>query len=1063
MRTTLFATSAVVSLLSFASTAWSQSVPADKQGPPDCTSADQINNPSGACARSNVTQPDKAASAAARTGSPDNGVTSPTGSADAQPSPSQTGASAAQAAGGTSSGEVVVTGSRLRNREFTSASPIQVITGEEATLRGFADTTAILQTATIAASGTQINNNFTGFVINGGPGVNTVGLRGTAPDRTLILLNGKRLGPAGTQGAVSSVDLNTIPATIVDHIDIIKDGASSVYGSDAEFGIINIITKQNTNGGDLHVYGKPTIGGGGYVGDVSGDYGKTFGRGYVNGSFDIYRQDSLHYRDRDYLNCVQDFAYSQSDGSRLDLINPRTGQTKCQNILGGLALDAQTGYRYTVTPGTAGNGVVNSPGGYAGLTRVNCTIYTNGLCASTGGAGIDVAATRNSRALQPTDDNPGYLDSSAVSPVRRYTATASAGYDLVPKYATVYGDFLYNKRQSQQEGYREVFPVVYPTNPSNPLLGIGHYSEPVVLTPFGTQQDVDYYRGLVGVKGELPDFLTLKNTHYDLTAQFSRSDGSYSTDIIYQDRLNATTGPTACDVNFVNSNIVNDPTDSMAMREPGVACKPVNWARATQNDQFTPDEKAFLTGRDTGRTIYEQSYVEGDVTSDLFPLPAGALSGDVGFQVRRDRINDVPGPQSLSGNSYGLATAGVTRGGQNVYEGFGEVGIPILKDLFLAKRLDLDISGRYSHYDQIGDAKTYKASVIWQTTSWLAVKYEQGTSFRAPALYERFLANQQGYLGQLGVDPCIDYTNSGVNPNIQAHCAASGVPASYLGNNPSLLVTSGGGGSQLKPESSFAKSVGIVLTPRLFGLSVNAEVDYYETKVHNTITQFGAGNILTQCYSRNDFPNGYCNLFTRDLNPASPTYLGILTVQDNYINVGQLTDRGIDLTIRTSYKLPHDVTFRIDSQHSWTLQQTTELLPGTVQDFNGTVGTPRYVGNYNFRFDWKDWTLNWFVFTVGPTSDSKLGSNMAASYRGTGVPYEFLDKTGFYAISNISIRKTFTKLGLTAEAGLQNAFDRKPPAYTDLGYENVIGATALSGTQYDYFGRSVFFQVDKKF
>ena len=756
MKSALFATSAIFGLISTAGLANAQGssgyqAPANQQRPADCTSQDQVNNPSGACARTDSTEPSAAASAAAVAGSTDNGVTAPAGAAAAIPSPSQTSQTGAQASGeGASEQGVVVTGSRLRNSEFRNINPVQVITSEESTLRGFADTTAILQSATVAGTGTQLNNNFTGFVVNGGAGANTVGLRGLAPDRTLVLLNGKRLGPAGTQGGVSSVDLNTLPSTIIDHIDIIKDGASATYGSDAVTGIINIITKQNTNGGDLHVYGKPTIQGGGAVGDIAGDYGKTFGRGYVNGSFDIYRQDALDLKDRDYLNCKQDFAYSQATGERIDLSNAATGRTKCVNILGGLALDDNTGYRFNVTPGTAGNGIANSPGRYAGLTRVNCTIYTNGLCARTGTAGIDVDATRLNRALQPTEDNPAFLNSNAVSPVRRYTVTASAGYDLVPKWATVYGDFLYNKRQSTQESYRQIFPDLDAANPTNPLLALGHMSEPVVLTPFGSQQDVDYYRGLVGVKGALPDLFTLHNWRYDLSAQFSRSDGSYSTDIIYLDRLNAVTGPTACDANYVNPYLGGD---SLATHEPGVACQPVNWTRATQSDGFTADEKNYLTGRDTGRTIYEQSYVEGDFSGDLLTLPAGAVSADVGFHVRRDRINDVPGPESLSGNSYALATSGITRGGQNVYEGFGEVGIPILRDLPFVKNLLLDVSGRYSHYDQIGDAKTYKANVVWQITSWFALKYDQGTSFRAPALYERFLANQQAYLGQLAIDP----------------------------------------------------------------------------------------------------------------------------------------------------------------------------------------------------------------------------------------------------------------------------------------------------------------------
>ena len=146
--------------------------------------------------------------------------------------------------------EIVITGSRIREpANFTSPDPIQVITSEQSTARGLSDTSSILQQSTIAANATQINNNFSGFVVNGGAGVNTVSLRGLGADRTLVLVDGQRVGPAGVSGTVGSVDLNTIPATMLDHVDILKDGSSSIYGSDAVAGVVNIVTKKNFDGG----------------------------------------------------------------------------------------------------------------------------------------------------------------------------------------------------------------------------------------------------------------------------------------------------------------------------------------------------------------------------------------------------------------------------------------------------------------------------------------------------------------------------------------------------------------------------------------------------------------------------------------------------------------------------------------------------------------------------------------------------------------------------------------------------------------------------------------------
>ena len=280
---------------------------------------------------------------------------------------------------------------------------------------------------------------------------------------------------------------------------------------------------------------------------------------------------------------------------------------------------------------------------------------------------------------------------------------------------------------------------------------------------------------------------------------------------------------------------------------------------------FSPAEAAYLRGHTTSRTTYEHGYVEGDFAGDLFTLPAGAVITDFGFHPRRDRINNVPSDEILNGNLYNYSTSGNTRGARNVREGFGESGMPILRDLPLAKSVLLDISGRYSSYNEAGYAKTYKAALRWQITSWLGVKYDQGTSFRAPALYERFLADQTGFLAQTSIDPCVNYGSLSAATVIQQRCAALGVPPDFVGGGSSATVTSGGNSSALQPETAFEKQVGIVFQPRWFGLNMNIEADYYQNRISDRITRFGANNI--------------------------------------------------DLTIRSQFKPPYEVGFRFNSQH----------------------------------------------------------------------------------------------------------------------------------------------------
>ena len=138
--------------------------------------------------------------------------------------------------------EVVVVGSRIRRDTFNAPSPVQVVNREETTMAGFSSVGEALQSTAVTTGAAQINNAFGGFVTDGGPGANTLSLRGLGAGRTLVMINGRRIAPAGTRGAIGSADLNVLPTAITDRVEILRDGASSIYGSDAIAGVVNVIT-----------------------------------------------------------------------------------------------------------------------------------------------------------------------------------------------------------------------------------------------------------------------------------------------------------------------------------------------------------------------------------------------------------------------------------------------------------------------------------------------------------------------------------------------------------------------------------------------------------------------------------------------------------------------------------------------------------------------------------------------------------------------------------------------------------------------------------------------------
>ncbi|HEX5271507.1 MAG TPA: TonB-dependent receptor, partial [Gemmataceae bacterium] len=865
-------------------------------------------------------------------------------------------------------GELVVTGSRLKTTTFNSPAPLQVLTAEQASLTGEMDTSQILQLSTVAANSVQVNNFFTGFVVTGGPGVNTLSIRGLGAQRTLFLLDGQRLGPAGVGGTVGPFDLNVLPSSIIDHIEILKDGASSIYGSDAVAGVVNVITKKTQDGFDLHAYGDPSQHGGGNTYQVDGSWGKTFDRGYITTSFTYYRQDALTRDSRSYLDCSQDLVKDTTTGAIADLIDPATGKSKCENFnptdtIVDLGLpgfqeyltnkNAVNGGQFgTANPGIDVNGfqavglqLCDLPG-FA--SPINCLLAPPGTP-------VNVAATRGSAALQPTTQAVMNRD-TFISPVSRYTFTLMGGYDLTP-HAHIYGSFLFNQRDSKQVQASQFFAVpLNPDNPANTALGFNPVTGclgfclgvPVLFVPSFDAQTVDYARGVIGVKGDLPNWGTLTDWSYDIYGQYSHNWGDYSSTIARTDRVNATAGAGAgtngCDVNATVDGVFgalpSRGDETMANLEPGVACVPVNYIRAVQNGAFTPQEYAFLYTQEHGHTTYDQAYIDGSATGNIYPLPAGPLSGAVGFQLRRESINDVPGADFQDDNAYHITTSGITKGSQTVEEVYGELGIPVLKDVPFIYNLNVDLSGRYSNYSQVGSTFTYKATIDWKVTDYFTIRGTYGTAFRAPALYELFLADQTSFLSQLSIDPCVGYaTRPGVpaivakncsNPSVPANLGGGAVPANYVGNGTDATILTGGGAGHLKPEQSLADTIGFVFQPHWHDQDISIALDWYNFDIVNQIQQFGANNIVSACYSATDFPNNpFCSLITRN-PPTGTNFSDIATVHDDFVNVAKQVDQGLDLDLRYSTPLPRDIKLTIESSLAWTFWENTILLGGTV-------------------------------------------------------------------------------------------------------------------------------------
>jgi iron complex outermembrane recepter protein len=957
--------------------------------------------------------------------------------------------------------EIVITGSRIKRDEFTSAAPVQVITRERTILEGVTDQAEAIQSTSTAAGSGQINSTFTGFVVDGGPGINTVSLRGLGAQRSLVLLNGRRLPPAGVGGTVGPVDLNILPNSVVNRIEILKDGASSIYGSDAVAGVVNVITRQRLEGGRFGASANNMPGGGDEY-QFEGGYGWTWDNASLSIAGEFYSRKELEYGDRSFLACTEDLVTAAAAstmpapggydiaprplnaGDRADIIDPRTGRFKCFNH--GVSGFIQT---FNIFTGALASRTNAAP--IAGLTP------TAGLAQNN-----PIPGWRFIPFQERTYDDPRQLGASVVSPADRYSVFIQG--DWRPEAfggAELYTEILANRRESSQDSFRQLFPWVAFDSSVNPFdvnaVGVAATRDvrPILLVPSNGEQEVDVVRALAGLRGDIGS----TSWSYDVYASHSASRGDYIGDVIPEDRLVAGTGT------FQNGPFTSFATpDGVCPPTAPAGCVPFSGlftVPGLQRGEFSAAEQAYFFAKDAGNTKFDQTIVEAQFTGNLFELPAGTLAAATGLSFRRDKIDDTPGDFSINRNSWGRITAGRTVGDDSLWEAYAELEVPLLRGVTGFKNLSLNLSGRYSDYDSVGDATTYKVGLNWVLNDWVRVRSTYGTSFRAPALYELFLEDQTSFLSQQSIDPCIRWgdPDAPARPNIQRNCQAAGITDPlFPGGSTSALITTGGGLGRLEPEDSESLSVGLVLTPPDWGL--NIAVDYFDIEVNNQVTSLAAA-VVGACYSFEPFPTpGFCDLFTRGAD------LGIETIDASYRNVPSQRTSGIDLTI--AYE--KDFTFgalSIDSQITYTEDDETELFPGRSFLPNGTIGEPEWVGSVQTRFERGDWTFAWTLNYTG--KGDQLGyeneDGIVLPLAGLTVLSENNTRVEEFVTNDLSVRYLADKW--QAVFAVTNVLNERPPLVglgDDAGSVLRIGNVPLSSQYFSgLLGRSFFINVEYEF
>lgn len=941
---------------------------------------------------------------------------------------------------------IIVTGSRIRRDKFSGADPIQIFTKDEATQAGFNSTSEILQSVAITGGTDQINDAYGGFVVNGGPGVNTVSLRGLGTTRTLVLLNGRRVSPAGSRGSVGSADLNVLPNALIDRVEILNTGASSIYGSDAVAGVINIVTRNKMDGLTFEAQHNVLEAGAGNSRrySLSGGF-EANGFSFI-GSLEYYNREALEFGDREFSSCPRGlYGTDGSNYGAADFVDARTGQVRCFPLENGgvtintIGLPDRLGGTVALAPGIASN--YNGP----------CNRFRPLAGASGAVPGYEcVGGGTLSTNIRDTF-SPYHLAQDLLSPAEIYTGFGRLAYESdILGNAEFYVDLLLNRRNSNQDGQRQ-FTIDYPLGsplvpasltfptrflgasaPLNYEVGVRVFADYGI---YNNRQTVDFARLNSGIRGDLPN-----DWRYDFFAGKSWSDSTYTTDLILSDRFRQSMFVTPNGSGGFNCTV----TTVGCVAAPRLTADVVG-------GNFPGSWIDYITEPVVGNTKYTETTLALGIDGPLFALPGGSIQLAAGVEYRKAKIDDTPDPNSQRGNLYGFSSSTITRGSDSVWEGFGEIELPLLADVPLAHELTVNASARYTEYKSYGGQETYKVGGIYSPFRWLGFRGSYGTSYRAPALFEQFLGATSGFLSN-NSDPC-NNLGSVTNPLIKSQCLANGLPDAspslpngFQQNNSITVIGLGGAAAGLKAETSKATTYGFIFQPKLsdhFG-QISLAVDYFKVKIDNGVSQLSAASVLSQCYNNPERKTCSGGLITRD--PYTGPGSGRLTVIQSYVNISDAKAEGIDFTLRYTRPLLGG-DFRFNAQATQFIDRYSRTLPTqAIRDVIGLIENPKWTGSFDAQFGRNGWNVRYGVEWIDATDSQAYGATLSLPET------RYKLKTPDYFLHTASVRYKAEKFGITL--GVRNIFDTDPPTMS-ADYGTLRGNAPLySG--YDLRGRSFF-------
>jgi iron complex outermembrane receptor protein len=903
---------------------------------------------------------------------------------------------------------VEVTGSRIRQVDLETAQPIQVLTQDQIQKTGLVTVGDIINN--LSAAGTPAFSKGQTLTSNREQGGQYINMRNLGANRLLVLVNGKRW----TQTVAGYTDMSTIPAALIERIDILKDGASSIYGSDAIAGVVNVILKQSLQGGQASVYDGRNEKGDGHKKDYALSYGA--GDDRANLMFGLtYTEDGVVWaKDRE----VTASSYGPNH------LNAGFGTSPWGRIRQVNASGAASGF----------NKILNHTGSYLGDGTGSSSRDPNNYHTYTGADADTFNSSDQMMYLSPTRLTSIFTKGSIALPhAMRFTTTAM---------------FADRASSRQNAGY----PLNSLTQSKFPV----YIDKDSVFNPY-PGQDLFFYRRTI----EVPRVTDNENRTLHIDASLEGTvdllGKPWSWNVGYNH--SAITGSVLSkgNLNLLNLKKALGPSfrNAAGVVQCGTAASPVPLAECVPFDVVggpsasTPEALAYVMS--TGQATYGSTAnsATADITGELFDLPAGAVGIAAGLEHRSVRGYDRPGQFEQSGYSTDLA-GNATVGKYTVREAYLEFNVPLLKNKPFAQLLSVDIASRYSDYSNFGSTTNSKASVMWKPVRDLLVRGTYAQGFRAPTLNDTFGGGQQAYDAYL--DACDSkYGEAAKNPAVAARCAAAGVPAGFRqlnqagspvpasGAQTPFPFNAGAGNAAVQPETATTKTAGLVFSPSwLNGVSI--ALDWFDIHVKNRITGVTATYEINQCYVSG--VQAFCDKMKRD--PATGM---IASLSRGNANLGELRTKGVDLTLAWRLARTAFGQFNVRSESTYT--DTFRIKSTSTSSWENDAGEFTYNRvKSNLALDWN--LGNWSATLASRYySGVKVHCWSAANNEECSNPNDPASwGTGYTTFGAMVYSDLSVGYALPWKAkllvGANNVFNRKPRIVYDASTSFVNGTSASS-------------------